>query len=102
MNYDAMKAGFLDELEKIAKAKYAGAHIRTGRRPLKASTLLEKDKEHNHSKKLADMTKVAIKAIDAKTLGVAAVGAYGLHSAQKVKRRYDLGKQVEMQQKGGY
>lgn len=95
MDYDVMKKGFDDELQKIA-----GAHTRSGRRPLKASTLLEKEKDHNASKKLADMTKVAINKIDAKTLGVAAVGAYGLHSVQKMKRRYDLGKQVEQQQKG--
>lgn len=94
-----MKAAFHDELQKIA-----GAHVRAGRRPLKASTLLDKEKDLDGSKKLADMTKVAIKAIDAKTLGVAAVGAYGLHSAQKVKRRYQLGRQLELQQQaqGGF
>lgn len=97
MNFDVMKKALHDELDKIASA-----HVRSGRRPLKASTLLTKEKETDHSKKLADMTKVAINKLDAKTLGVAAVGAYGLHSVQKAKRRYDLGKQVEMQQKGGY
>lgn len=82
--------------------KEAGAHVRSGRRPLKVSTLLEKEKEVDSGQKLADMTKMALKSIDAKTLGVAAVGAYGLHSAQKIKRRYQLGRQMELQQQGGY
>lgn len=99
MKFDVMKAALLDELQKIA-----GAHVRAGRRPLKASTLLNKEREVDGSKKLADMTKVAIKGIDAKTLGVAAVGAYGMHSAAKVKRRYQLGRQMELQQQaqGGW
>lgn len=102
MDYDVVKAAFQDELQKIAGSLQG--HVRSGRRPLKASTLLQKEKDGGGEaarKKLAELTKLSGKGFDkAKTIGLLGVGAYGLHSAQKVKRRYDLGTQVEMQQKG--
>lgn len=108
MLFDVMKEALQDELEKIA-GELQG-HVRGGRRPLSATTLLDKEKEDSKGtqKKLADLTKVSGigKAVgsklspDAKTLGLLGIGAYGLHKVQQAKRRHDLGYQVEQQQRG--
>lgn len=94
--------------------KNAGAlqgHVRSGRRPLKADTLLKREKESSKDdkKKIADLTKLSNKADvvaklipDAKTLGLLGIGAYGMHRLQKMNRRYQMGRQVEMQQQQGW
>lgn len=109
MLIDVMKAAFHDELQKIAGALQG--HVRGGRRPLTAATLLDKEKEDGKSnrKKLADLTKTSAGKAglasklspDAKTLGLLGIGAYGLHKVQQTKRRHDLGLQMEMQQRQG-
>lgn len=109
MLFDVMKTAFEDELQKIA-GELQG-HVRGGRRPLAASTLLKKEKEDakGSRKKLADLTKLSagggnlLKKVDsAKTIGLLGIGAYGLHKVQQAKRRHDIGKQVEEQQRGGF
>lgn len=112
MLFDVVKKAFDDELQKIAGSLQG--HVRSGRRPLTAETLLDKEKEDGKAnrKKLADLTKLSGGAAvgktlaskvtpDAKTLGLLGIGAYGLHKAQQAKRRHDLGFQVEMQQRQG-
>lgn len=100
MLYNVMKAAFQDELEKIA------GHARSGRRPLKASTLLDKEKDGagEARKKLADLTKLSglgDKIMpDAKTLGLLAAGGYTYHTLRKARRRYEIGRQMEMQNQG--
>lgn len=108
MLFEVMQAAFHDELEKIAGSLQG--HVRGGRRPLSASTLLDKEKEDNKGtrKKLADLTKLSAsvkslgqKVNSAKTLGLLGIGAYGLHKVQQAKRRHDIGYQVEQQQRQG-
>jgi hypothetical protein len=112
MLFDVMKKAFDDELQKIAGALQG--HVRCGRRPISATTLLDKEKEETKAtrKKVADLTKLSGGAQagknlssklspDAKSLGLLGIGAYGLYKAQQAKRRHDLGLQVEMQQRQG-
>lgn len=99
---------------KVTIKKEAGAfqgHVRSGRRPLKADTLLRKETEGSKDtkKKIADLTKLSTKADvvsklipDAKTLGLLGIGAYGMHRLQKMNRRYQTGRQMEMQQPQGW
>lgn len=96
MNFDVMKSAFDDELEKIA-----GAMVRSGRRPMKVETLLRKEKEE--PKKVADIVKESAlkdKLPGAHAAGLVGVGMLTMHQANKMKRRYDLGRQVEMQNQG--
>lgn len=95
----------------LNKAKHAGAlqgHVRGGRRPLAVDTLLDKEREDGKAnrKKLADMTKVSKTKValsaDAKTLGLLGIGMYGMHRLQKAKRRYEMGRQMELQSTGMY
>lgn len=92
----------------LNKAKHAGAlqgHVRGGRRPLSATTLLDKEKESagENRKKLADMMKVSgLSAPDARTLGLIGIGMYGMHRLNKARRRYEMGRQMEMQSQGMY
>lgn len=103
-----MKAAFNDELEKISGALQG--HVRSGRRPLKVETLLDKEKQDTKAvrKKVADLTKVSaeggIKSSlnKAQVLGMLGIGAYGMHRAQKIRRRYEMGRQLEMQQQQGW
>ncbi len=104
MRYDIMKAAFEDELQKIAGALQG--HVRAGRRPMKAETLLRKEKEDTKDtrKKIADLTKLSNKgsANMAATLGLLGIGAYGMHRLQTMNRRYQMGRQMEMQQNQGW
>lgn len=106
MLFDVMKAAFDDELQKIAGALQG--HVRGGRRPMSATTLLDKEKEDTKEtrKKVADLTKLSktkeSAALDAKTLGLLGIGMYGMHRLNKARRRYEMGRQMEMQQQGFY
>lgn len=103
-----MKAAFDDELAKIAGALQG--HVRSGRRPLKVDTLLDKERSETKDtrKKVADLTKVSaeggLKAglSKAQVIGMLGIGAYGMHRAQKINRRYQMGRQLEMQQQQGW
>ncbi len=87
-----MRAGFRDELEKIA------GFTRIGRRPMSAATLLKK--------KNAEMMKVSNAAAKGKGLlkgkgkylAVAGLGALGYDQAQKAKNDYLMGRQMRKQQ----
>lgn len=109
MLYDVMKKALEDELEKIAGSMQG--HVRGGRRPVSAQTLLDNEKETSKETKktIAKLTKTGSKkeiaktlAPDMKTLATLGIGAYGLSQLQKVKRRYNVGRQVEYQQQQGY
>lgn len=54
--FEAMRAGFLDELEKIAASSKLLRHgkSRLGRRPLRVSTLLRKEKDSEIYKSAGD------------------------------------------------
>lgn len=103
-----MKTAFDDELEKISGALQG--HVRSGRRPLKVETLLDKEKQDTKAvrKKVADLTKVSAEGglksglNKAQVLGMLGIGAYGMHRAQKIRRRYEMGRQLEMQQQQGW
>lgn len=108
MDYNVIKAAFQDELQKIAGSLQG--HVRSGRRPLKAETLLknEKDNTEESRKKLADMIKTStgtdkglrLTPGSMKTLGLLAGGGYVYHTGRKMKRRYEAGRQMELQQQG--
>lgn len=106
MLYDVMKKAFDDELEKIAGSMQG--HVRGGRRPISAQTLLDKEKSSTGETKkaIASLIKTSAGAKslapDAKTLAAIGIGAYGLSQIQKVKRRYNTGRQIEYQQQQGY
>ncbi len=107
MDYNIIEKAFHDELAKIAGSLQG--HVRSGRRPLKAETLLEKEKDTKEvRKKLADMVKVStgtdkglrLTPGNMKALGLIAGGGYVYHTGRKMKRRYELGRQMELQQQG--
>lgn len=77
MNLHVVQAAFVDELEKIG-----GAMIRSGRRPIRVSKLLEKG---------------AGLPINSRDAALLAGGALAYHQGRKVKRRYEIGRQVESQ-----
>jgi hypothetical protein len=98
MLFDVMKKAFDDELQKIAGALQG--HVRGGRRPISATTLLDKEKEETKATQAGKNLSSKLSP-DAKSLGLLGIGAYGLYKAQQAKRRHDLGLQVEMQQRQG-
>ncbi len=102
MRLDIVKAAFRDELSKVAGSLQG--HVRSGRRPLKADTLLKKEKAEakDNKKKIADLTKLSGKLDAATTLGILGIGAYGMHRLNKMNRRYQMGRQMEMQQQQGW
>lgn len=90
-----MRAGFRDELEKIA------GFTRIGRRPMSASTLLKK--KNAEIMKLSNAAATAAKSKGllkgkGKYVAVAGLGALGYDQAQKAKNDWQMGRQMRKQQ----
>lgn len=93
MNLKVMHAAFLDELEKIAGSLQG--HTRIGRKPIGVEKMLEKESE---LPKASEITKMSTKMpISGKDAALLAGGALAYHQGRKVKRRYDIGRQMELQ-----
>lgn len=84
------------EWVKAKSAAATGGLVRSGRRPMKAATLLAKDGK----KKISDIVKLSA-PLGVGHLALVGVGALGLSQLQKMKRRYDTGRQLEYQQRYG-
>lgn len=109
---DVMQAAFRDELEKIA-------YVRAGRKPISIDRMLERETEvESPSAELGlvedvveEEPKVAsagaaskagnlLKNVPKRDAALLLGGAAAYHQGRKIKRRYDIGRQVEQQ--GGY
>jgi len=99
MDYmDVVQAAFEDELQKIA-------YVRAGRKPISIERLLERETEVESPSVELDLIQeepktAAVGKFPVKETALIGAGALGYHQARKVKRRYQLGKQVEMQNQG--
>lgn len=92
LDMDTMRAAFEDELEKIAGS--LTGHVRSGRRPIGAQKLMEKDSEHT---KVSDIIKVSGLA-GAATLMAGGAGLY--HWGRKANEDRKLGRQMRLQSMG--
>lgn len=90
---DVVESAFQDELEKIAGSMQG--HTRSGRKPIGIKRMLEKESEMPKASEIVKMS-----AFPAKETALVAGGALAYHQGRKVKRRYDIGKQVEQQNTG--
>jgi hypothetical protein len=90
---DVMKSAFQDELQKIAGSMQG--HTRSGRKPIGIKKMLEKESEMPKASEILKMSGFPVKET---ALVLGGAGAY--HQGRKVKRRYDIGKQVEQQNNG--
>lgn len=88
-----MRAGFRDELEKIA------GFTRIGRRPMSASTLLKRKNAEMMKLSAGAATKgKLLKGKSGKYLAIAGLGALGYDQAQKAKNDWQMGRQMRKQQ----
>lgn len=94
----AAMASFCNEFQKIA-GELQG-HVRIGRKPISIDRMLEREGElQSASDVIADLTKAAgLSPTATKNVALMGLGAAGYHQGTKLKRRYDIGKQVEKQQ----
>lgn len=100
---ESMQDGFTDEIESIFKMTKTAGFLRAGRRPFKATSLINK----NVTKK-ADMVKLSTKAPGVgkpgalrrhgKTLALVGLGALGMDQATKAKRDWEMGREMRRQQ----
>jgi hypothetical protein len=105
MDYlSAMKAGFEDELTNICRMTKSAGFLRAGRRPFKASTLLQKGIQPPKAK-LGTMVKLSANEPPkgflrrhGKTLGLLGLGMVAMDQAQKAKRDWELGRTMRLQQ----
>ena len=100
---DAVQAGFRDELEKIAGSMQG--FTRAGRKPISVDRMLERESEIDSPseelglvEEVEEVEKEA--AIPYKELALVGAGAGLYHHGRKVKRRYEIGRQVEQQNQG--
>lgn len=99
---DVVQGAFSDELEKISGSLHG--KVRSGRRPIGAQRLMEKDSQHT---KVSDIVKLSsgggsllskIKSPAGK-LGVAAIGGAGAyHVGRQMNEDRKLGRQLRIQQ----
>lgn len=104
---EVTKNAFYDELEQIEKVSGSlQGHLRSGRRPMGVTKLLNREKD-GIGKKLADIVKTSALSVGSakgkglggyKAVALAGTGALALSHAQKMKRRYEMGRQMELQQ----
>lgn len=103
-SFQTMRSAFDDELAKIA-GELQG-HIRIGRRPISVERLLEREAEESQpveaAPKVEEKTSGVKIPISAKNLALLGAGGLTVMQAQRMKRRYDMGKQMELQSTGGY
>lgn len=93
---DVVRQAFSDELEKISGALHG--KTRSGRRPIGAQKLMEKDSEHS---KVSDIVKVGgLPSLStAQKFGLAAVGGAGAyHFGRQANEDRKMGRQMRLQQ----
>jgi len=87
---DVMRGAFEDELEKISGALHG--QVRSGRRPIGAKRLMEKDSSHT---KVSDIVKIS----GLPTLAVGAVGGAGAyHWGRLANEDRKVGRIIRLQQ----
>jgi hypothetical protein len=96
-----MRAAFDDELEKIA-GELQG-FVRSGRRPISVERLLEREAEDNSVDMDVDGDSEEKHAsFPVKETALIGAGLYLGDRARKYKRRYEMGRQMELQNTGGF
>ena len=93
MRLDIVKTAFMDELEKIAGSLQG--HVRSGRKPIGVEKLLKKESELPKASEITKMAKGF--PLSGKDTALLVGGAAAYHQGRKIKRRYDMGRQMELQ-----
>jgi hypothetical protein len=97
------QAGLYDELAKIAGSMQG--HVRKGRKPIGVEKLIEKQSELPKASDIYKYANAAVKAarslpVSGKDVALLGGGALVYHQGRKIKRRYELGRQMELQNQG--
>lgn len=97
-----MQDGFIDEIESILKMTKTAGFLRSGRRPFKATSLINK----NHLGKKSEMVKLSTKKPGApgllrrhgKAVALVGLGALGMDQAAKARQDWAMGREMRRQQ----